>query len=312
MNTFSTTFTAVAMLLTIGIIGYWMLSRKVIAGPVLGALSALAIDIALPCLTFAGILKNFHPERNASWWTLPLWWLGSTAFFLVLTLACAQAAKKDYRREFRVSLLFQNGIFFPLAIIAEMYGTASPLLVELFLFTLLYPAFFFNVSPLFFSKDHKIDLAKAFNPVLAATVAAMTIRLLDLDPYLPRFLIDGFSLVGAMAVPLLMLVLGGNVYIDMRGSGRPAWLENLKFVMMKNLVFPAATLGALMILRPPYPVALIIMLQACVPPVTAIPIITEREGGNRNIVNQFMVASFLFSLISLPLMLTAFFRFFAP
>ena len=54
------------------------------------------------------------------------------------------------------------------------------------------------------------------------------------------------------------------------------------------------------------------MMQACVPPVTAIPIITEREGGDRNIVNQFMVASFLFSLLTIPAMLMLFSRFFTP
>jgi hypothetical protein len=37
----------------------------------------------------------------------------------------------------------------------------------------------------------------------------------------------------------------------------------------------------------------------------------EREGGNRTR-NQFMVASFLFSLLSLPVMLMLFSWFFSP
>jgi malate permease and related proteins len=312
MQIFLTTFTAVAMLLTIGLLGYWMLSRKVVSGPVLGSLSTLAIDIALPCLIFAGILTNFHPEKNTAWWTLPLWWLGSTVLFLLLTFICSTVSTAEFRREFRVSLLFQNGIFFPLAIIAEVYGAGSPLLVELFLFTLFYPMFFFNVAPLFFRKDFGTGGARIINPVLAATVLALVIHLAGLDTFIPRFLIEGSKMVGAMSVPLLMLVLGGNLYIDMEGSEKPAYREILKFIFMKNLVFPLVTLGALMAVRPPYPVALLIMMQASVPPVTAIPIITEREGGNRNMVNQFMVASFLFSLLSLPAMLMLFTRYFTP
>jgi len=312
MQIFLTTFTAVAMLLAIGILGYSLLSRKVIAGPVLGSLSALAIDIALPCLTFAGILANFHPEKDPSWWTLPLWWLGSTALFAALTFICSTVSKAEYRREFRASLLFQNGIFFPLAIIAEMYGANSPLLVGLFLFTLLYPAFFFNVSPLFFRKGLTMHPSRVINPVLVATIAAIALRLAGLDALIPKFLMDGIRMVGAMSVPLLMLVLGGNIYLDLKGSGKPAYGEDLKFVVMKNLVFPLVTLGVLMIISPPYPVAFLIMMQASVPPVTAIPVIVEREGGNRNIVNQFMVASFLFSLMSLPAMLMLFSLFFAP
>ncbi len=312
MQIFLTTFTAVAMLLTIGILGYILLSRKVIAGPVLGPLSVLAIDISLPCLTFSGILRNFRPETDTTWWTLPLWWLGSTALFAALTFICSFVSKAEYRREFRVSLLFQNGIFFPLAIIAEMYGTSSPLLVGLFLFTLFYPAFFFNVSPLFFSRGLKVDPAKVVNPVLVATILAVVVRYAGIDTFIPKFLIDGIQMVGAMSVPLLMLVLGGNIYIDLRGSGKPAYQENLKFVIMKNLVFPLVTLGVLILVNPPYMIAFLIMIQASVPPVTAIPVITEREGGNRNIVNQYMVASFLFSLLSLPAMIMLFSRFFTP
>jgi predicted permease len=136
-----------------------------------------------------------------------------------LCVQCSPSTAKDEYRRVPVSLLFQNGIFFPLAIIAGMYGTSSPLLVDLFLFTLFYPAFFFNVAPLFFSKGHRVDPAKVFNPVLIATVLAVTLRLAGLETLVPTFLSDGLKLVGAMAVPLLMLVLGEH-HIDMKGRDR--------------------------------------------------------------------------------------------
>jgi predicted permease len=63
-------------------------------------------------------------------------------------------------------------------------------------------------------------------------------------------------------------------------------------------------------IRPPYPVALIIVLQSAVPPITAVPIVVERAGGNRNIVNQFMFTSFVLSLATIPLTIYLFGRFF--
>jgi hypothetical protein len=79
---------------------------------------------------------------------------------------------------------------------------------------------------------------------------------------------------------------------------------------VKNLVFPLAFLGLLIWLKPDFPVALIIIMQASVPPITAIPIFTERSGGNRAITNQFIVASFVFSITSIPAMIFLFSRFF--
>jgi malate permease and related proteins len=52
------------------------------------------------------------------------------------------------------------------------------------------------------------------------------------------------------------------------------------------------------------------MLQAAVPPITAIPILVERCGGNRRITSQFVVVSFLFSILSIPAFIYLFSRFF--
>jgi hypothetical protein len=65
-NLFVASFTAVAMLLTIGMLGFLLLSRRVVAEWALGALYSITIAIAPPCLAFTGILINFNPKRNRS------------------------------------------------------------------------------------------------------------------------------------------------------------------------------------------------------------------------------------------------------
>jgi predicted permease len=54
------------------------------------------------------------------------------------------------------------------------------------------------------------------------------------------------------------------------------------------------------------------LLEAAVPPVTAVPILAERAGGYREIVNQFMFSSFAVSLVSIPLIMALFGLFFQP
>ncbi len=87
-----------------------------------------------------------------------------------------------------------------------------------------------------------MDPAKVVNPVLVATILAVVVRYAGIDTFIPKFLIDGIQMVGAMSVPLLMLVLGGNIYIDLRGSGKPAYQEP-EIRDLKNLVFPLVTRG---------------------------------------------------------------------
>ena len=52
-----------------------------------------------------------------------------------------------------------------------------------------------------------------------------------------------------------------------------------------------------------YNVALILILSAAAPPLSTIPILVKRQNGNMQITNQFLVGSFLFSIISMPLMI---------
>ncbi len=49
------------------------------------------------------------------------------------------------------------------------------------------------------------------------------------------------------------------------------------------------------------------LIESCVPPVTPVPILGERGGGNHHLVNQFMFSSFICSLISIPLGISLFF-----
>ncbi len=154
--------------------------------------------------------------------------------------------------------------------------------------------------------SHKLNWRRIVNPVLVITIVAMALRLFSVSSYLPPFFVSIFHIVGAMALPLLMLILGGSLYMDFHRRGKLFTGEVAKFVLVKNIVFPLAFLGILILLRPDYNIALIMILQAAVPPITGIPIVTEREGGNRAITNQFILASFIFSIVSIPAIFTVF------
>jgi predicted permease len=314
VTVFITTFESVAVLLGIGIIGFWIIRKRILPGDILGLLSPLALDIALPSLIFVKIVRDFSPTESPDWWQLPIWCFFFMACAGALTLMAAFISKGDTRREFAISLFYQNAIFFPLAIIGGMYGNKSPYLVFLFLFTIFYPAFFFSTYHFFFEKKERrvLDWKKIIHPVLIVTLLAVVIRLVGLQDIIPGFVLSIFTLVGGMTIPLLMIILGGNIYMDFQQKGQLQFVEITKFVIIKNIAFPLVFLGILLLIRPSYHIALLILLESAIPPVTAVPLVTERSGGNRAIVNQFLVASFIFSLISISIMIWLFSLFFTP
>jgi predicted permease len=313
MDLYVATFQSVIILLGIGVFGFLIVRRKLVAENALGALSNLALDLALPCVVFVNIVSNFSPHEIPDWWVLPLWWVAFTGVAAVLTGLFMFVSKKMTRREFAMSLFLHNGLFFPLAILTGMFGGSSPYLVSLFLFMIFYPAFLFNIYPFFFGKKEKnINWRRLFNLVFIATIIALFIRLAGIQTYVPSVVLSIFTMLGAMTVPLLMLVIGGSLSIDFERKGKIYSVEVVKFVIIKNVVFPLIFLGMLLIIRPSYQIALLLVLQSAVPPVTAISIFTKRVGGNESIVNQFLLGSFVCSLVTIPVMVSLFTLFFSP
>jgi len=323
MHIFNITLQSVAALLAIGVLGFWIIRRHMMPENILQFLAVLAIDIALPCIVFANIVTQFSPSFSMSWYQYPLWWLAFSSTALLLSLITMFVSAKTTRREFAITLFFQNGLFFPFIIIAGVFGPANPYVALLFIFIAFHPSLFFSTSHLFFKGDMKTDKSlkedlqksrkrwgKILNPVLLSTVIAVSIKLWGAERHLPTFILTVFQMLGGMSLPLLMLILGGSLYVDFQSKGPIYIKEVMKFVLIKNFIFPLAFLAMLVFARPAYPIALIILLQSAVPPITGIPIQIQRYGGNTPITNQFILASFVFSIISIPLMFNLFTMYF--
>ena len=318
MSVFLITLEAVLALLGIGLLGFWIIGRRRVPSDTLAFLQSLAIDIALPLLVVANLISNFSPQAYPDWWRMPLWWSGFTIVALALSLSASFLVEKEIRSEFIISLFYQNGLFFPILILQGIFGAGNPYLVPLFLFVIFHPSVIFSTYTLFFGKrmkNEKLNWRRIVNPVLVATIIGLVIGLVSVNEYIPGFLTSIVTMVGAIATPLIMLILGGNIYNDFmyKTDNSRRWYipEVVKFILVKNVIFPLVFLALLLLLRPDSTTALIVMIQAAVPPITAIPIFADRCGGNRQIASQFVVASFVFSIFSVPAFLYLFSRFFS-
>jgi malate permease and related proteins len=324
MHVFNITLQSVAALLAIGVLGFWIIKRHIIPQNILQFLAVLAIEVALPCIVFSNIITQFSPSSSVNWWHYPLYWVAFSAVILTLSLMAMFVSAKATRREFVFSLFFQNGLFFPFIVITGIFGPANPYIAVLFIFIALHPTLFFSTNHLFFRKGGiqtekglkedkpggRLRLGRIVNPVLISTVLAAGIKLSGMEKYLPNFILTVFHMLGGMSMPLVMLILGGSLYVDFQARGPIYFREVIKFVVIKNFLFPLIAILVLDFVRPSYPVALIAFLQSAVPPITGIPIQTQRYGGNSSITNQFILASFVISVLSIPLMFNLFCRYF--
>jgi predicted permease len=319
MDVFLVVLQSVLVLLGIGSIGFLIVRRGIIPENMLGFVSRLAIDIALPCLVFASITTNFTPEKFPDWWQLPLWWVLFAVISLVLSLVTALISVRATRGEFTINLFYQNGLFFPLIIISGIFGGDSPYLPQLYIFAMIHPIMFFSTYTFFFRRFKKegekaVQWNRIINPILISTILAVGVQLVGFSSYLPDFIHEILRTMGAMAMPLIMIILGGSLYLDFQQKGKFYTGEIIKFVIIKNFVFPLAVTGVLVLLGSyftiPYAIALLFILQAAVPPVSATPILSERAGGSKTISTQFVFSSFVVSVISIPIVFRIFTNFF--
>ena len=243
---------------------------------------------------------------------MPLWWAGFTAVAFLLTLVSRFIAGKEVKPEWSVTMFFQNGLFFPLIILTGLFGASTPLIAMLFILMMFHPTLFFSTYEFFFRKERKVSLSwqRLLNPVLLVTVLAVLLRLTSINDHLPDFIVNIFDILGQMALPLIMLILGASLYLDFQQRGRFYWGEIGKFIVFKNIVFPAVFIGILLLVKPDDTIALLLFLQAVVPPVTAAPILVERGGGHKNVATQFVFASFIASMVTIPTMFLLFNHYF--
>lgn len=303
MSIFARAFEVVAAQLGIAVVGFLVFRGRIQdKESILKFLSTLGIDLALPFFIFTAIINNFDPVRYGRWYIYPLWWLGLTAALFLLSLLFTLVSRSN--REFFLSLFFQNGIFFPLALMTGLYGGDSAEVAMLFIFMMFYPSFFFLAIPAILGlKQQKTRWHRLLSPVFLATVLGILFKLAGLEVYLPGFLRSTFSAVGSISTPIIFLILGGNFYLDLVGSRKFYPIKVLWFVLVKNFIFPAIGLVVIKIFNFPQPLALILILQLAVPPLTIVPVLVGRAGGNRAFVNQLFVASAAMSVVSLPLFL---------
>ncbi len=313
MVAFVATLESVAVLLGLGALGFWVIARRVIPATTFATLSPLALDLGLPALVFVEILARLGATGDWRLLALPLWMVG---FFLVATAFAFLGSlwvAPSFRPELRAGLMYQNSIFFPLAIITGTFGPDSPLLAMLFLLTLAHPPLTFGTYAFLWRRpDQPLPWRRIANPVVFGATLAVGLALFGVAELVPDPLVRLLRLLGGVALPVIMLIIGGSIYTDLKGNGPLHRVEVAKFLLLKLVLFPLVVLGLLLVIRPEVELAYLLLLQSAVPSISGVPVFADRMGGNRAFANQLIAAGFVCSVVTIPLAVLLFDRLFAP
>ena len=296
------TLEAVAVFIALGLVGFMLLARKAIAKEALSTLSFLSLDLAVPALVFHDMMVLFNPVAMPYWWVSPLVWLGSFVVLVILARVSVLFFPAESRKEVFVSLVYPNAIFIPLILLPALFPERNEITVELFLFTMLFSFFLFQGFGLFYGSRRKIifQWKKLFPPLVVILIVSLVIQYAGLQPWVPGIAIDVARRLGALSVPLLLFVLGGNVYIDREVSHKQSFSVVLAFVVVKNILFPLVHLFLVFWLPVSATLKFLVFLQSALPPVTALPVLVEREGGNRSLVQALFLWSVVALVVTLP------------
>ncbi len=192
--------------------GAWAYKLKMLEDKDLGKLGRLAIDMLLPFLTFASIVKNFTAKDIGMIWQLPLTGFGIMAFGMLCgyLLQFGMRDKTPRRTGTFLHLAIANNyVFLPLVILGSLYGDKGVAALMLMSVGSTVGFWTFGVGVLA-GRDFKRALSNVCSTNMAAVVLALIFVFSGL--HVPDFGMNIFAKLGQLAVPLALLLIGASMF----------------------------------------------------------------------------------------------------
>ncbi len=257
---------AVGMVFLVGAAGTLLSGLDLLDKSALSDLSDLLFYLLYPCLVFTKITSSLSPGDLKEVWILPV--------FAICYLTIGFVVSWSARRMglIRVPSVFQegsvaavtwaNGGYLPLALISalavtvpEIASLANPedlghsyvvifiIVVSFSMWSLCYPY-------LGGTEDRTPVWERMINPPICAIFAAVLVAMspgvtdiLYMDHPLMSGMMEGLTLMGDAAVPISIIVLGGNLWFAARSSDQIPFSQVTLLSALRLLVVPVFALG---------------------------------------------------------------------
>jgi len=311
LYSFKITTVAILQIFLLGLCGYTLAKRNIASLDNLKFLTRLVINLFLPCFIFVEMIENFNFRIYSNWWIFPLISFVVTAigFFTGQLFLKIDKSLEKFKREFISLVTFQNSGYLPLILVALLlpYGKREQMFIYIFLFLLGVNLLMWSIGVFYLVKqrDKKFEMSSLFSPPVIAIIAVLLLIAAGLDRFIPNSLIRPAKMLGDCTLPLAILVVGGNLaQINIRD--RSNFKSILYLVIAKLLFLPLVFLGLILLIKPPYAIAFLLLIQSAVPSATSLSVIMRHYDKKDNIVSSGIFWTHLISLVTLPIFLSLF------
>jgi predicted permease len=307
---FKVTGVAVAQIFILASLGFYLVKRKFLSEAGLDAISQLVMDVTLPVLIFAQLMRDFRFNLYPNWWIFPLISLGITVLGLLIGAVFSCFVKGEQQKLQFISLVgFQNSGYLPLALIAALLsGTElGSMFIYLFLFLMGFNLAMFSVGVfiLDFHDKKKFNWLSLFSMPVVATIVSLCILFFGLNRFIPSFVIKPLRILGDSTLPLALLVVGGNL-AQMCFKCIDKKLMSL-LILAKMIVLPAIGILFIRSLGISKLTGLLIVIQLSMPSAVTLSVILRNYKRQDLLVSQGILLTHVASVVTLPLFLVLYF-----
>lgn len=312
LESFGITLRAILECVLMGALGFWLVRRLVLGPEGLQALSDLIVGVFLPFFMFSEIVARFRFDLYPAWWAFPLLSVVMTAvgYFLGrLVLFCDRSLEGE-GREFLGVVSFQNSGYLPLPLMASLLpaALAKEMFIFIFLFLLGFNMTLFSFGTFLLSREGKarqLDFKAVLNPPVVATLLALGCVFFGVHERLPLVMLRPMETLGRCTIPLSILVVGGNL-ASIRCEVRPYIKPVLYALLIKLVVLPLVFLLPILFFKPRPLVALLILLEAAMPPAALLSVIAKNQRLGGCLINQATFYGHLLGIVTVPIFLALF------
>lgn len=306
---FSNVFTAVMPVVATIAAGYFLRKRGLVETTIQKSLMRLTLWIFFPALVLARVPHNAALHSGNLAWATPLAGFLTIAGGIGISLLFASACGvRDVtaRRTFAYCVGIFNYGYVAIPLCESLIGADA--VAILLLFNAGVEIAIWTVGLIVITGKLSRDSWKnLLNPMALSSFGALALNKTGVAEFLPKWLCGTFSMLGACAIPVGLLLVGMALPALVSGF---SWRSDLRAAVgscvLRNVAIPLAMLLPVIAFPAflPAPLGAILALQAAMPAAFFPIVVAQHYGGDARTALRITLASSAVGVVTLPLWMT--------